>query len=107
MSRSAGREAFGEDFLQSPCELAGFSVPHRTIIELHDRHHVGGGTGEKELADPWNLGAFDRAFVERDVQIAGKVAKNGSRDAGENVIVARVRAQRAIDYTKKVRLGTL
>src|SRR4051812_29180042 len=98
MSRSAGGEAFGEDFLQSPRQLAGFSVSDRTIIDLHNRHHVGSGTGEKKFADARNLGEFDRGFVQGDVQIAGKVAKNGSRDAGEDVIVARMRAQRTIHY---------
>src|SRR6185436_502529 len=101
----AGRQTFGENLLQLPCEISRLALPDRLAVEGDDRHHVGRRAGEKQLAQSRDLLHTDRSFVQLDVHLARQIAQHRARDSRQDVVVARVCSESTVDDSEEVGLG--
>src|SRR5687768_1560564 len=63
---AARSKTLREHALQLSRQLPGLSVADEPSIELHYRHYVGSGTGEKKLRQSGDLIDSDRRFIDLD-----------------------------------------
>src|SRR5207247_11153773 len=86
-------------------DRAGLAAADGTPIDAHNRHHVRGGARHEHLLGVGQIVRRPRAPDDRHAELLRLLDQALARDAGEAVVVRRVRAQGAAQHGAQIGAG--
>src|SRR5881396_4262974 len=83
-------------------DRAGLAAADGTPIDAHNRYHVRGGARHEHLLGVGQIFRRHRALDDRHAELLRFLEQDLARDAGEDVVVRRMRAQGAAQHGEQI-----